>query len=134
MRFPARSRSACACLRVERLEDRTAPSATPAPDPVRVNVVTTATAESPADEALFAAAVDYLGFGIYRVTLAAGATADAAVSYYSHRPGVLVASPDTQVGDTRIPNDPSYPALYAMPAVSAPAAWDVTTGASNFVV
>lgn len=49
---------------------------------------------------------------------------------------VVYAEPDWVVGHLggRIPNDPDYSRLWGMPVVSAPAAWEVTTGSRDIVV
>jgi subtilisin family serine protease len=150
MRFPRRTRAHIDNLRIEQLEDRTTPTAlrvapsfslpeviTAVPD--RVNVIMASTDLRAADAQALAAApfargVEHLGFGIYSVTLAPGVTADRAISYYSARPGVVTAEADAWVSIQQTPNDPSYGSLYAMPRTGAPAAWDIATGSSTFVV
>ncbi|MBN9119279.1 MAG: S8 family serine peptidase [Planctomycetes bacterium] len=153
MRLPARPRYTRARLEVETLEDRTTPAqldealslalpelvATGAVVGDRVNVVMTSDAASAADAAAlastpFAAGVQSLGFGIYSVTLAPGTDLGAALAYYGHAAGVQSAAADTVIRAERAPNDPSYGPLYGMTTISAPAAWDKTTGNSGFVV
>src|SRR5262249_16151273 len=75
-----------------------------------------------------------LGFGIYNVTLDANTSVAAATAYYSSRPGVLDAEVDAPIHVAQTPNDPSYSQEWAMPKIGAPAAWDVATGSSKFVV
>jgi subtilisin family serine protease/subtilisin-like proprotein convertase family protein len=134
---------------MEYLEDRSNPSgmvdpfavnlsvvATPAD---RINVVTTAGGESAAalaqlSAAPFADTVEHVGFGIYTVTLDTGVASGDAITYYSALPGVTAAEPDYVVQVERTPNDPGYSQLYAMSKISAPTAWDTTTGSGNFVV
>lgn len=47
---------------------------------------------------------------------------------------VEYAQPNYLYEPTQIPNDPRYPLQWAMPKISAPAAWDTRTDASNVVV
>jgi thermitase len=57
-----------------------------------------------------------------------------AVSRYQTDPRVEYAEPDVRVTASLVPNDPQYPAEWGMDAISAPAAWDITTGASSTIV
>ena len=52
----------------------------------------------------------------------------------SKHPAVEYAEPNYKVYPTAVPNDPSYSQLWAMPKISAPAAWDVTTGTSGVII
>ena len=146
----SRGRSVRSRLGVEILEDRTTPSGlldsltglvlADAPPPAdKVNVVTSDGRENARTlaqlaAAPFAAGVQHVGFGIYNVTLTPGTGVDAAVTYYSAQPGVTAAEPDFVLRASVTPNDPSYGSLYAMPKISAPTAWDASTGSGNFVV
>ncbi|MFO0802023.1 MAG: S8 family serine peptidase [Gemmataceae bacterium] len=135
-------------LVVEWLEDRTAPagladalaSASIVADaPVgRINIVSAAGESTAFQAALaaspYAASVNHVGFGIYNVTLTSGIEAAAAATFYSSVPGVAAAEPDYVIQVNRTPNDPSYSSLYGMAQISAPAAWDNSTGSGNFVV
>jgi subtilisin family serine protease len=150
MRFPGCLPLARTRLSVESLEDRSTPALLSDPlgsSPLevvdaaadRVNVVMATPVTTPVDqarlaEAPFAATVEPLGFGIYRVTLAAGTTPDAAARYYGEQPGVVSAAPDEIIRLSRVPNDTSYGSLWAMPKISAPTAWDTSVGSGNFVV
>ena len=141
-------RPARAHLAVEHLEDRTTPASfdvgvpgleATAVIPDRVNVVmanhtTTATDQAALAATPYATAVDALGFGIYRVTLTPGYSSELASTYYSSLPGVTAAEPDLVIQVDRTPNDPSYGSLYGMTRIGAPAAWDIATGNSSFVV
>lgn len=119
-------------LGIESLEDRLALAVG------RVNVVMVAAEPSARDAAVlaspFAADVEYLGFGIYRVTLKPGADAAAAAATYSRRRGVAAAEPDARLHVERTPNDPQLPFLTNMETIGAPAAWAVTTGSRAFPV
>lgn len=141
-------------LFVETLEDRTTPAAFTDPfattlDVVgaaadRVNVVTADGAENGTTLAQLAATplaaeVHHAGFGIYTVTLTAGTGLDDAVTYYSSLPGVAAAEPDYTIQAGRLPNEAQTPGTYwsqlwAMQKISAPTAWDTSTGSGNFVV
>ncbi len=132
-------------LAIEHLEDRTTPAGFADPfaanlaiveSPAdRINVVT-ALGESAASilSAPFASEVRHVGFGIYSITLDTGIASGEAITYYSGIPGVVAAEPDYTIQLQRTPNDPSYPSLYGMAKINAPAAWDTTTGSGNFVV
>ena len=150
MRNRGRSPAPRTRLAVEFLEDRTTPAGLADPvagltvvnDPPpgdRLNVVTTDGAASAGRLAQLAASplaatVQHVGFGIYRVTLAAGTDLAAAETYFSAQPGVSAAEPDYVIRASAIPNDTQYSSLYAMSKISAPTAWDATTGSGNFVV
>src|SRR5262249_41675502 len=149
MRSRCRAPSRPVRLSAEYLEDRTNPTGLVDPFAAnlsvvdapadRVNVVTAGGAASPATlprlaASPYAAAVQPVGFGIYTVGLARGVALADAVAYFDALPGVTAAEPDYTVRADLTPNDTQYPSLYAMPKISAPAAWDVNTGSGNFVV
>ena len=46
----------------------------------------------------------------------------------------ITCEANTIIETTRSPNDTQYSSLWGMPIISAPAAWDITTGSSNVVV
>jgi subtilisin family serine protease len=48
--------------------------------------------------------------------------------------GVRYAEPNYIVKATVVPNDPYYPQLWGMEKISAPTAWNTTTGSNNVVV
>jgi serine protease len=132
-------------LVIEPLEDRTNPAGFA--DPIAANL---AIVDSPADRinvvtslgesaetflsAPFADEVRHVGFGIYAITLDSGIAAGMAMSYYSELPGVISAEPDHTIKLQSTPNDPLFSSLYGITKISAPAAWDTTTGSGNFVV
>lgn len=101
-------------LFLERLEDRLAPAAIVRFDPA---VVT-----------------NYAAFGTPLRSVPGLVIVDGAVSDYTCQEGVLYAEADGEVTLDQIPNDPLYPQLYGMTKISAPAAWDVTTGSGNFLI
>ena len=56
---------------------------------------------------------------------------DRALAAYNARADVLYAEPDYRVHAYYTPNDPRYAEQWALPKVGAPAAWDITQGAST---
>lgn len=135
-------------LIVEWLEDRTAPAgladalatATIMADaPVQKINIVSAGGESAAFQASlastpYAASVSYTGLGIYTVTLTWGIEPAAAATIYSALPGVAAAEPDYVIQMKLTPNDTQYSSLYGMEKISAPTAWDYSTGSGDFVV
>ena len=59
---------------------------------------------------------------------------DALISSLRRHPKVIYAEPNYIVHAILTPNDPSFSQLYGMTKISAPAAWNVTTGSANVVV
>lgn len=130
-----------ASLAIERLEDRSVPAAlltTPefAAGQVLVTFADTNTADQLPRLAAtpLAESVEPLGFGIYKVDLAPGASVDQAVGFYNALPGVLGAAPDAVIQVQATPNDPTYSQQYGLPRIAAPAAWDRATGTGQTVV
>jgi len=135
-------------LVVETLEDRTTPAglvdalasaSIVAEAPVeRINIVSaggeSAAFQSRLAASPYAAGVNHVGFGIYNVTLASGIEPAAAASLFSSLPGVAAAEPDYLIQVNRTPNDFYYSSLYGMSRISAPTAWDYSTGDGDFVV
>ncbi len=62
------------------------------------------------------------------------AMASSSASQIAKQKGILKVIPDRALKLQRLPNDSLYPQLWGMGAISAPAAWDKTTGSSNTVV
>ncbi len=60
--------------------------------------------------------------------------AGAMVRALAGRPDVLYAEPDYVVHKLAVPSDPMYGSLWGMTKISAPQAWDVTTGSPGTVV
>ncbi|MDR1740595.1 MAG: S8 family serine peptidase, partial [Synergistaceae bacterium] len=58
-------------------------------------------------------------------------TTDEILANLSANPDVLAASPNYVKHSAKTPNDPSYGSLWGMPAINAPAAWDITTGSDT---
>ncbi|OWK43728.1 S8 family serine peptidase [Fimbriiglobus ruber] len=144
--MPAPSRDSIrALLGMETLEDRLTPTTTTTPiyDPTRVLVTFANTGTDAANEAELAASplasgVAPLGFGEYSVNLVSGTTVTAAAPVFATMPGVVAAGPDYEVSVSAVPNDPSYSLQWALnnptSGISAPAAWNVTTGTGKTIV
>ena len=71
--------------------------------------------------------------GVHVLQVPAGA-ADNVAAALSHRADVEYAEPDTMTQATVTPSDPSWGAEWGMTKVSAPAAWDKTTGSSAVTI
>lgn len=84
-----------------------------------------------------AAVAEKLGdTGWVRLKLPAGLSVEDAVRVYSRSIHVVAAQPNFYYYPQIIPNDPqfSHAGLYGLTKISAPAAWDLTTGSSTVVV
>ncbi|MFN0130656.1 MAG: S8 family serine peptidase [Verrucomicrobiales bacterium] len=57
-----------------------------------------------------------------------------AVLALSKHPAVEYVEPNYRIYPSAVPNDPQYPQLWSMPKISAPAAWDLTTGTTSVIV
>jgi subtilisin family serine protease len=68
------------------------------------------------------------------VGIPVGSTVQQVVAQYQADPQVEAAEPDYVVHATRTPNDPAFNKQWDMTKISAPAAWDKTTGSANVVV
>jgi serine protease len=129
-------------LRVERLEDRTTPALaatdTFAPDRVLVAFGDERIADAVRFDQLAASvpasSITPLGFGLYRVDLAAGYPLDQALGVLSAVPDVSAAEPDRIVRSNASFNDPQLAAQTGLAAIRAAAAWDRTVGTRNTVV
>jgi serine protease len=75
-----------------------------------------------------------LGNGVFWVNLPAVATVEGAVAAFRARPGVEFAQPDYRVQLGATPNDPSAGSLWGLDAISAPAAWNTSTGTGRTIV
>jgi subtilisin family serine protease len=74
------------------------------------------------------------GAGATLVTLRAGTSVLGAVAALRRDPSVLYAEPNYVYHALAVPNDTLYGTLYGLPKISAPAAWDVTTGRQQTLV
>lgn len=76
--------------------------------------------------------IDRLGVRVMSVPR--GRSAEALARAYSLNPSVVFAEPDYMVQASLVPNDTHYSNQWAMPKISAPAAWDVTTGSEAVTI
>jgi subtilisin family serine protease len=74
--------------------------------------------------------------GWQRMSLPAGKTVEQAIAEFSRVDGVLAVQPNFYYHLLATPNDPRFSTamMYGMFRISAPAAWDTTTGSSTVVV
>ena len=126
-------------LRIETLEDRTVPSATPAFASDRLLVTfadVNPAAKSVAEigRSPLAESVTSLGLGIYRVDLAAGVDFDRAITVFSAQAGVQFVGRDSVVSVAQTPNDPRLSELWSLQKIDAAQGWNVTTGTGRTVV
>ncbi len=84
---------------------------------------------------LGARTVKTFGFiGWQKVKLPKDLSVAQAIAFYQKQPGVIAASPNYVYRASTVPNDASYGSLYGMTKISAPTAWDTTTGSASTVV
>jgi subtilisin family serine protease len=71
-----------------------------------------------------------------RVALPANLSVEAAMARYAAMPGVEYAQPNFYYHLLATPNDPQFTStgMYGLTKISAPSAWDLTTGSSSTVV
>src|SRR3954451_649812 len=74
--------------------------------------------------------------GWQRVKLPPGMSVDEALTKYAGQPSVESVQPNFYYHLLVTPNDPQFsdPAMYGLTQISAPAAWDLSTGSSSVVV
>lgn len=89
-----------------------------------------------ANRRLNATPVEGLGdLGWHRIKIAAGMTVGEAVAGYKGLEGVEAVQPNFYYSRLATPNDPGFAGgMYGMNIISAPAAWDLSTGSSAVVV
>jgi subtilisin family serine protease len=71
--------------------------------------------------------------GVQLLKLPAGMPVSAAVAQLSRDPNVEYAEPNRVYRPQRVPSDPLYPMQYGLSIISAAAAWEFDTGATNTV-
>jgi len=76
----------------------------------------------------------YTRIGWQRVQLPAGMTVEQGIAAYQVNPDVAFAEPNYIYRINAVPNDPMYSQLWGMEKISAPAAWNITTGSNTVVV
>jgi subtilisin family serine protease len=72
--------------------------------------------------------------GLQLVRLGRGKSVPEAVATFNADPSVAYAVPDYREHALATPNDPQYPSLWGLQKISAPAAWDITTGSASIKV
>jgi subtilisin family serine protease len=74
--------------------------------------------------------------GWRRIKLADGITVEESIKEFSSLPGVIVVQPNFYYHLLLTPNDPQFTSsgMYGLTKISAPQAWDLTTGSSSVVV
>ena len=77
---------------------------------------------------------EFADLGWQRVQLPAGLSVETAMARYANFADVAAAQPNFYYQLLATPNDPQFGSLYGMTKISAPAAWDLTTGSSAVVV
>ncbi len=126
-------------LKIERLEDRTVPSAVAAfaTDHLLVTFENTApSAKSVAKlaQSPLAESVTSLGLGIYRVDLANGINLDHAITVFAGQPGIQSVARDSIVSVAQTPNDPRLSELWNLQKINAAQGWNATTGTGQTIV
>ena len=77
---------------------------------------------------------EFADLGWQRVQLPKGLSVETAMARYANLADVAAAQPNFYYHLLATPNDPQFGSLYGMTKISAPAAWDLTTGSSAVVV
>lgn len=72
--------------------------------------------------------------GTWRIGLPSGVTVEEGIELLGAEDDLVLAEPNHIVEAVKTPNDPDYNQLYGMEKISAPLAWDVTTGSRDVVV
>ena len=78
----------------------------------------------------------FADLGWQRVKIPAGMSIDEAMDRYRKLDGVVAVQPNYYYHLALTPNDPQFtnPAMYGLMKISAPQAWDITTGSASVVV
>ncbi len=126
-------------LKIERLEDRTVPSAVAAF--ATDHLLVTYTDSTPAAKSVaklaqspLAESVTSLGLGIYRVDLANGVDLDRAITVFSGQPDIQSVARDSIVSVAQTPNDPRLSELWNLQKINAAEGWNATTGTGQTIV
>ncbi|MCA1637573.1 MAG: S8 family serine peptidase [Acidobacteria bacterium] len=77
---------------------------------------------------------EFPNLGWQRVKIPGNLSVEQAVARYKNLAGIEAVQPNYYYHLLATPSDPQFPQLYAMQKISAPAAWDLTTGSANTVV
>lgn len=76
----------------------------------------------------------YTSFNMAEIDLEDGVDVKTAVDRLSERDFVVEAEPNYLWEPMKVPNDPGYDSLWAMPTIQAEEAWEITTGSEDVVV
>jgi len=76
----------------------------------------------------------YPAFDMAEIAISEDVGVKEAVGYLNGMDEVITAEPNYLMEFQKIPNDPGYDSLWAMPTIDAPEAWDITTGSEEVVV
>lgn len=90
-----------------------------------------------ANRAVGSTVLENLGdLGWQRVRIPAGVSVDGAIEQYKKFQGIISVQPNFYYSLLRTPNDPQFlsSGLYGLAKISAPQAWDLSTGSSAVVV
>jgi subtilisin family serine protease len=104
---------------------------------VKFSASTDALLETRAHALAGAVKLETLGGGLWqRVRIPAGLSLDDAMARYRMVPNVAAVQPNFYYRFAVTPNDPDFPhsGMYGLTKISAPQAWDLTTGSSEVVV
>jgi subtilisin family serine protease len=77
---------------------------------------------------------EFTQIGWQHIKLPDGMSVEEGIRAYKNLQEVTDAQPNYIYSINATPNDPSYSQLYGMTRISAPTAWDITTGSSSIVV
>ena len=76
----------------------------------------------------------FADLGWQRVTLPENMSIEQALKQYEDSAEVEAVQPNYYYRLLAAPNDPQFPSMYGLQKISAPAAWDLSTGSANTVV
>jgi thermitase len=77
---------------------------------------------------------EFKAYGLEHVKVRTGQSVQEAISAFEADGDVEYAEPNYIVHATVVPSDPSYSSLWGMTKISAPAAWDNSTGSQTVVI
>ena len=77
---------------------------------------------------------EFPAIGWQRIKLPKGVSIKSAIERYENSSEVEAAQPNFYYHLLATPNDPEFAGMYGLTKISAPAAWDLTTGSSTVVV
>jgi hypothetical protein len=72
--------------------------------------------------------------GVRVISVPRNASVEAVARAFAARSEVVFAEPDLRVPPDAVPNDPLYSREWHLGAISAPTAWDISTGSPNVII